>query len=285
MDFFNLHTHSLFCDGKAEPEAYARKAIELGFHTLGFSGHSPLPFENKFAIKDDQALHDYFTEVRRLKEKYRHQIRILLSLEIDFVPGLTRDFNTYRELGNLDYVIGGVHLIRNRDSNNTDLWFIDGPFQEKYDEGLKNIFKGNPRKGVEAYYQQLQEMVETQQPDIIAHLDKIKMHNKDRFFSEHEGWYKDLVWKTLKLISNRSTSIVEVNTRGVYKKRTDTLFPGPEILEQVLHLNIPVTLNSDAHEPHELDGYYPEALAMLKDIGFRELTFYNGNERETMKIR
>ena len=31
-------------------------------------------------------------------------------------------------------------------------------------------------------------------------------------------------------------------------------------------------INSDAHRPDQLDGYYGEAVAILKEIGFRELT-------------
>ncbi len=285
MSLFNLHTHCHYCDGKAEPEAYVRKAIEMGFHTLGFSSHAPVPFENKFAIRDDDALDAYFREINTLRKKYREWIRILLSLEIDYIPGISRDFQSLREAGHLDYVIGGVHLIRNRERNNQDLWFIDGPFREKFDHGLSTIFDGHARKGVEAYYHQLIEMVGTQQPDIIAHLDKIKMHNGERHFSINENWYKDLVWKTLKFISDESSAIVEVNTRGLYKKRADTFFPGPEILEQVHHLRIPVTLNSDAHEPDELNSYYPEALALLKDIGFSELVCFDGSKRTTVTIR
>lgn len=284
MNLFNLHTHSHFCDGKEEPEAYVLKAIELGFHSLGFSSHSPVPFDNKFAIRDEETMEAYFIEIRSLREKFKAQIRILLALEIDYIPGITNDFSYFKKLGELDYTIGGVHLIPNRDNKQNDLWFIDGPLPEKFDHGLKTVFNGNARKGVEAYYSQLIEMIGTQKPDIIAHLDKIKMHNRDRFFEESEGWYKNLVWKTLKYISTDSRSIVEINTRGLYKKRSDTFFPGPEIIEQLHHLKIPVTLNSDAHHPDELNGYYSEALELLKDIGFNELVYYDGKERKTQKI-
>ena len=172
----------------------------------------------------------------------------------------------------------------NKNENQEGLWFIDGPIQEKYDEGLKTVFNGHARKGVEAYYNQLLEMIATQKPDIIAHLDKIKMHNKERFFSIEEQWYKDLVWKTLKYIANETNCIVEVNTRGLYKKRCDTFFPGPDILEQIFHLNIPITLSSDAHKPDELNEYYGEAITLLKDIGFKEILYYKGKERISQAI-
>lgn len=283
MNLFNLHTHTNFCDGKAKPEEYVTKAIELGYHTLGFSGHAPVPFENKFAIKEEN-LEAYFQEIRRIKKKYQGQINILLSLEIDFIPGITRNFSEFREQAKLDYTIGGVHLIRNKERDDKGLWFIDGPYQEKYDEGLNKIFDGHARKGVEAYYSQVHEMAATQKPDIIAHFDKIKMHNKNRYFSEKESWYKDLVWQLLKYISKETNCIVEMNTRGLYKKRSDSFFPGPEILEQIHHLNIPITLSSDAHLPEELDGYYNEALKLLSDIGFRELVYFIGKKRKLQKI-
>jgi len=281
MNLFNLHTHTNFCDGKAEPEEYVQQAIELGYHTLGFSGHAPVPFENHFAIKEEN-LDDYFFSIRNLKEKYRNQINILLALETDFIPGITKDFEWFNKAGNLDYIIGGVHLIKNKEVDG--LWFIDGPLQEKYDEGINKLYKGNGRKGAEAYFNQLYEMIATQNMDIIAHFDKIKMHNKNRYFSEEETWYEDLVWKTLKYVANETDCIIEVNTRGLYKKRAETFFPSPRILDQVFHLNIPITLSSDAHLPAELDGYYQEALELLKDIGFQELVYFNGSIRKSQKI-
>lgn len=281
MNLFNLHTHTHFCDGKNPPEEYVTQAIDMGFHTLGFSGHAPVPFENHFAIKEEK-LGEYFQSIRDLRLKYKDAIQILLALEIDYIPGITKNFAEFQKLGNLDYVIGGVHLIKNQDKEG--LWFIDGPLQEKFDEGLKTIFNGHAIKGVKAYFNQLLEMIATQKPDIIAHLDKIKMHNKERFFSTEDQWYKDLVWKTLQYISNETDCIVEVNTRGLYKKRCDTYFPGPEILEQIHHLKIPITLSSDAHKPEELNKYYYQALELLKDIGFKEIIYFKEKERVTQAI-
>ena len=71
-----------------------------------------------------------------------------------------------------------------------ELWFIDGP-DKNYVIGIENIFNNDIKKAVTNYYRQIQEMVITQKPDIIGHLDKIKMNNKARFFSEDEKWYKE----------------------------------------------------------------------------------------------
>ena len=76
MNLFNLHTHSYFCDGKEEPEEYVKQAIELGYHTLGFSSHAPVPFENNFSLKEDK-MEEYFSTIRALGEKYKDKINIL----------------------------------------------------------------------------------------------------------------------------------------------------------------------------------------------------------------
>ncbi len=279
MQYFNHHTHTIFCDGNSEPEEYVKKALELDFHTLGFSGHAPVPFENNFSIKDEK-LEEYAGTVRKLKDKYSGEINIFISLEIDFIPGITHPFDYFVERAGLDYTIGGVHLVKNPGNK---LWFIDGKDYTVYDRGLQTLFGGNIRKAVEAYWQQIIGMVATQKPDVIAHIDKIGMHNRGRYFSEEESWYKDIVWKVLKSVKENG-NIIEVNTRGLYKGRSDKTFPSPFLLEQILHLQIPVTLSSDAHKPEELDGYFDETLKMLDDIGFKDLIYFSKEGWKKQKI-
>ena len=61
---------------------------------------------------------------------------------------------------------------------------------------------------------------------------------------------------------------VEVNTRGIYKKRSDSLFPGPGILKKINRLNIPVIISSDAHKPQEISLGFEEARKTLSELGF-----------------
>ena len=65
----NLHTHSTFCDGKNTPEEMILTAIEMGFGSLGFSGHSYNPYSDYggFSLEKEQL---YKKEILRLKEKY-----------------------------------------------------------------------------------------------------------------------------------------------------------------------------------------------------------------------
>lgn len=269
---FNLHTHSYFCDGSDHPEAYVKAAMKAGFHTLGFSSHAPVPFKNGFAIQSRDELVNYCQCIRKLQAEYKDRIDILLSLELDYIRGVSDDFQDFKNEWGLDYTIGSVHLVKN--TGGKGLWFIDGPRVESYDKGLQEIFGGDIRKAVGTYFDQLNQMVLTQKPDIVGHLDKIKMHNKDRYFKEDDPWYENLWFGTLELI-RQSGLVIEVNTRGIYKGRYPDLYPSETILKEVRELNLPITLSSDAHAPEEIDGHYAQTIKILKQIGFEEVVFYS----------
>ena len=48
----NPHIHTNFCDGENTPEEMVKAAIRIGFTALGFTGHSPTPYDlTVFRIK------------------------------------------------------------------------------------------------------------------------------------------------------------------------------------------------------------------------------------------
>jgi histidinol-phosphatase (PHP family) len=282
----NLHTHTRFSDGSDHPEEYCKEAIRQGFEVLGFSDHAPVPFENSFALKEEM-MTQYVETILHLKAKYsnntpgKNSLKILLGLEIDYIPELSEPFKTLEKTYPFDYLIGSVHLVRNNDTGK--LWFIDGPEIAIYDQGLKEIFQGDIRVAVTAYFRQVQSMILRNKPTVIGHLDKIKMYNRNRYFSESDPWYVDLVDETLEMIRGTGC-IVEINTRGVYKKRSEEFFPGVEILKKLKKLEIPVTLVSDAHKPHELSLGFENAINLLKTLGFERLLYFDGTGRKEIPL-
>ncbi len=264
---YNLHQHSIFSDGAAEPEIYVQNAIKLGFEAMGFSEHSPLPFPTKFSLKEDR-VEDYIQETERLKEKYGSKIDLYRALEMDFIPGFSENFDFWRKKAKLDYAIGSVHMVQ--PDGSSELWFIDGPDRSIYDDGLQKFFGGDIKKAVKAYFFQVNRMIESQHFEIVGHVDKIKMHNQNRYFTEDESWYRNLVEETVHLIHEKDL-IVEVNTRGLYKKRSDRLFPDDFALQRIQELDIPVLISSDAHKPEELNLLFETAEKRLLELGFGEV--------------
>jgi histidinol-phosphatase (PHP family) len=95
------------------------------------------------------------------------------------------------------------------------------------------------------------------------------MHNRDRYFLEHDKWYLDLVYETVELIREVGC-IAEVNTRGIYKKRHDDYYPSRELLRYMSDKHIPVIVSTDAHCPDDLlrnEG----AEEYLREIGYKEI--------------
>jgi histidinol-phosphatase (PHP family) len=263
---YNYHTHSHYDDGQLAMEDFVKAAIELEFDALGFSGHSPIPVSNEWSIPGHK-LPEYIAEGKRLKEAYKNEIRLYLGLEIDYIPGLSDDYSIFTREIPLDYCIGSVHLVR--ESHSGEIWFIDGP-AEGYYKGIAEVFGGDHRKAVAAYYEQSMQMVETQKPDIIGHIDKVNMHNQETLFSTAEPWYSELTDRLLEVVKRNGT-IVELNTRGVYTGKTEAYFPSDDILKKCLELDIPVMVNSDAHHPTQLFSHVPEAIEKLRGIGFKQL--------------
>lgn len=277
---YNLHQHSIFSDGNEAPEKYVEQAIKESFSAMGFSEHSPLPFPNPFSLKEEQ-VEEYIKQTDLLKDKSQDKLSIYRALEMDYIPGMSEDFDYWQKRCKTDYLIGSVHLVKPPETD--ELWFTDGPDYKIYDQGIEQFFEGDIRKAVKAFFNQTNLMIASQEFDIIGHFDKIKMHNKNRYFTEEEKWYRDLIDETVELIKEKGL-IVEINTRGLYKKRSDSLFPDGYALERVKELNIPVIISSDAHQPDELNRLFSETSQKIKRMGFRELMYFNQGIWDTIPI-
>ncbi len=270
---FNFHQHSIYSDGAEVPEQYVQSAIDLGFSAIGFTEHSPLPFDNPFSLKSDN-IEKYVNTIDSLRNAYGDVINIYRALEMDFIPGMSEDFNHWIETCKTDYLIGSVHLVLPPETG--ELWFTDGPDYKIYDDGLHKFFDGDIRKAVKTYFNQINTMIETQDFEILGHMDKISMHNQDRFFTQDEKWYQLLIDETLDQVKQKDL-IVEVNTRGKYKKRSDYLFPDGLALKKVSDMKIPVIISSDAHKPDELNKGFDDAVQQLIAYGISEVwRFDNG---------
>ena len=277
MQNFNLHTHSIYSDGKSQPREIVEEAVRQGLTTLGFSEHSPLPFDNNFSVKAAD-MPQYVTEIARLKEEFKGKIDIYCGLEADYLTGFSEPFAVTKEKYHLDYLIGGVHLVVDKapepveglSSLAEQIWFIDGPKWEVYDEGLQKFFDGDIRRAVRRFFEQSNEMIENEPFDIIAHFDTIKMHNRDRYFHEDEPWYRKLALETLDLIREKGL-IMEVNTRGIYKKRYNGFYPSPWLMEEACKMHIPAIISADAHHFSEITLEFDHAEEALKKAGYRSV--------------
>ncbi|MDR1932117.1 MAG: histidinol-phosphatase [Spirochaetales bacterium] len=295
----NYHTHHAICDGKDEAEDYVRAAIEKGFDALGFSSHAPLPFANRWTMPKEK-FSAYCAEIRRLREAYAGRIEVYLGLEIDFIsgefaagpkartaqrrPAGLPDFSPESSLSwppaGLDYYIASVHVFPCGPNGYREVDHTPEEYEairdEKYGGGMRAFAAG--------YYAYIEELVRRFRPPVLGHLDLIKKNNPgEKYFSENSAWYKDLVRGLIPAIAEAGT-IVEVNTGGLARGRTTTVYPSPWILRLLREADIPLMLNSDAHVPENLDAFFDMARAIIREAGYTQLRVLRAGGWETAAI-
>ncbi|MFN8345683.1 MAG: histidinol-phosphatase [Spirosomataceae bacterium] len=292
----NYHSHSHYCDGKGSPEEQVQGAIAQGLRAFGFSSHCPVPFENQWSMKAER-LADYLAETRALKAKYEDRIELYIGLEVDFLPatpppapprlGRGTPFPSEgrtaarkglgigpKDFPMLDYCVGSVHYVGLNQFGKP--WEIDGSSVE-FLACLDTLYGGDIQTVLQKYYAIIRQMVETDPPQIMGHLDKIKMHNAARpLFDEAEKWYADEVEHTLQTIV-KAGIIVEINTRGNYKRDLD-LYPSAWIIRRMKEWDIPICINSDSHRPEEITASFPLAFETAKAAGYKEVRVLLGGK-------
>jgi histidinol-phosphatase (PHP family) len=267
MPWVNFHSHSLFSDGKAAPEEFIKSAISKNFPAYGYSCHSPVPFQTAWNM-DAGKLGEYIEEIARIRLAYKDIIEVYCGLELDYLNGIPHlPVSTLKAMG-CDYIIGSVHFI---DKYPDGTWFCFDGKPDVFFRGIEIIYNNDFRQAITAYYEKTRMMIDRDCPDIIGHMDKIKMHNTvSPYFDEEDNWYRNEVEETLDLIAEKGC-IIEVSSRGLYKHDPPLLYPDARVIRQAYLRKIPVMINSDSHHPDEIDYCFSEAALILKQAGYKTL--------------
>ena len=110
MNRTNYHTHTLYCDGRAQMEEFLRFAVAQRFTSFGFSSHAPLPFATAWTMEWDR-MNDYLAEFQRMKLRYQDKLELCIGLEIDYLNSQSNpSIERFQQLP-LDYRIGSVHML------------------------------------------------------------------------------------------------------------------------------------------------------------------------------
>ena len=273
----NYHTHTVFCDGRAEAVCFAEEAVRHGFASLGFSAHAPVTFPTNWTINPAR-VGDYYNEIHRLKSIYDGQLDIYCGLEADFFPDIQPEVQALYSGYKWDYIIGSIHFIGV--FPNGRRWCIDGPHEE-FLTGWREIMDCDPLRPVQVYFETTRQMVRQMKPDVIGHVDKIKIqHRNDCIIPETHPLFRKELLATLEEIA-ATDCIVEISTRGIQKKQTSDYFPAKWAIAEMKKMNIPVTISSDAHSPDAIEYGFDSAEAMLRETGYNTvMMLINGKWEE-----
>lgn len=256
----NLHTHTTFCDGKNKPEEIITEAINKGFSSIGFSGHSEMYYSPEYGMTKD-GTEEYKNEISSLKAKYRDKISVFCGCEYDIYSDVSTE--------GFDYLIGAVHYLKIGD----EIVGIDRS-AEIIQGVINKYFGGDGLALAKKYYEAVAEMPKYGNFDIVAHFDIItKNIEKTNLFDITSKEYKNYAFEAISALKGK-IPYFEVNTGAIARGYRTTPYPFPEIIKEFKRQGFGATISSDCHDKKHLDVYFKEAVDLLKECGYREIVVY-----------
>ncbi len=252
----NLHTHSTYCDGKNTLEEMVLEAIKKGFCSIGFSGHSYMPFASDISMSLE-GTEEYKKEIYNLKEKYADKIDIFCGIEVELYSPI--------DLTGYDYLIGSAHYFK------IDKEYVG--FDRKahiVKEVIDKYFDGNGLKYAKAYYELLSTLYKYGNFDIIGHFDVIAKHiETDNFFDYNSKEYLSYAFDAIDALKGK-IPFFEVNTGAIGRGYRTSPYPSKQILKRLIEKGFKPVISSDCHNKEFLDVGFSDAQKLLKECGATE---------------
>ena len=252
----DFHVHTTFCDGRNTAEEMAEAALAAGMYGIGFSSHSPMPFECYWVIREER-IRDYKAEIKRLKEKFAGRITILTGLELDLHSELPLD--------GLDYIISSTHFVKK------DGQYL--PVDESADRIIKDTdehYGGDILAYTRDFYEQVSRLGDNG-PAVIGHFDLVTKFNEGgRLFDESDPRYLTPAIEALEVLAAKDM-VFEINTGAIYRGSRITPYPAEPLLRRIKELGGRVILSGDCHCADALCFKFDEARQIAADVGFTEI--------------
>ena len=277
----NYHTHCDFCDGRASARDMAAAARDAGFSILGFSSHAPLPFPTECNMRAER-VSEYVRTIRGLAGEYAPAMEILVGLEIDFIEGLCGPADGRFADAGLDFSIGSAHFVTPAGAPRPSVealdeageptfgFTVDEP-EDDFALHLSRFYDGDAEALVDDYYAAVAACARAGGFEILGHLDLIRKNNRGQSrFREDSERYRAAAMGAVEAVAE-SGVIVEINTGGMARGKTDSPYPALWILRELRARGVGVCVNADAHAPAHLAAHRDDGLRLAAAAGYRSL--------------
>jgi len=245
-------------------EAMIQRYIEKGFAWVGITEHMP-PSENRFRYPEEtqagldvNALYQRFARYmetgRRLQEKYRFQIQILVGFESETHSGAPDFIDRLTEAFHPDYIVGSLHHV-------DDLGFDCSSGQ--YLQAAAAL------GGIDALYMRYfdlqHEMLRMLRPAVVGHFDLIRIFDPRYPQRILQPEIFQRIIRNLELIKNLDL-ILDYNVRALLKGADEPYISEP-ILRKALEMGISVVPGDDSHSIDSVGVGIAEGIRRLEDLG------------------
>lgn len=254
----DLHTHSHYDDGSGTLLEVAEAAERKGLVSVGFSGHSPMPFENDWTMTEE-GYQAYLREAPAVIEQMKGRIEVLLGIEYDALSSI--DFSLF------DYVIGSAHYVEK------DGLYLSIDETAEISEEAVAIF-GSADGLAEAYFDTVGNFADNDAIHIVGHFDLItKFNERKPLFDTTSPVYRAAARRAMeKLVA--AGKIFEINAGAMSRGYRTEPYPSMELLGELYRMGGRITLSSDAHSPASVLGGFEVMGALARNCGFTEIWQY-----------
>ncbi len=259
----DYHMHTPLCNhAVGEPEAYVRRAMEVGLEEVGFSDHAPLVAydDSRYTMRHEE-LPQYLEMMRRVKEQFKN-FTIKVGIEADYIPGYEEKTRAIIASYPYDFVIGSIHFI--------DAWAFDDPDQKIRwkDKDVDTVYRD--------YYELLRKSASSRLFDIMGHVDLVK-----KFGHKPVTDFSSEIDKTAKVFKESGVT-VEINTSGL-RKPVKEIYPSLDALKIYRKHEVPITFSSDSHDPQDVGRDYDVARQWALDAGYNEYRVFRQRKVERVE--
>lgn len=259
---YESHCHTPLCHHAiGEPDEYAAVALRRGFKGITFTCHCPLPdgFSARVRMAPEQ-FDDYVAMIHATRDRFDGRLDVRLGIESDYYPGVEPWLEKLHARVPLSHVLGSIHY---QVSDYRNLYYT-----------------GDVRAYQELYFDHLARSAESGLFDTLAHPDLIKNESVADWDFER---LREIIARALDRIAATGVAM-ELNTSGVLKLYPE-MNPSPAMLAMMHERGIPVVIGADAHDPKRVGDGYEEALKLLEQTGYREVSYFIDRKRQTLEIQ
>ena len=260
------HTHTRYSKhAVGTVDELVEAAIQRQVKILTITDHAPfyIDTDNRLLSKE---LVSYLEEVNRARDRYASQIKILVGLELDYVPGsetFTRQLISGLEL---DFVIGSIHYVP-----------VGRELVRVWD-----LPRLSDNAVLDAYFGALHELLACGLFDAVGHADTLLRGVPEAELSER--------LKTLVPYFGDARIAYELNASGARKSVYDAVtrqehaagrpsYPCRPTVTALLAARAAFTVGSDAHTPADVGGGIDAMLRDLAPLGLHAISYYERRQR------
>ncbi len=267
---FDYHTHEHYSQDARDTtvEQYIKAAEEKGIEEIAITTHQIITGEfSGFGVQPAE-VQAYIDNIYRQAETTDVVLRV--GLEVDYFPDAERELEALINEYPFDFILGSTHFVG------------------AYDVGSRRdtpaYFSGRSlREAVSEYYDHWSRAVESGLFDSMAHPDYWRrflylVRPEPVDFIDYGG-----ALEAIDALVSYDVGF-EVNTSG-WRHHQETQYPIRGFIEAAYEAGVKkVTIGSDSHLPDHLGFMLPEAVDLLRDVGFKYISSYEGRRNRLNPI-